>query len=533
MRRQRTGMGGITAAALLALSVPALVQTAPAQAQSAAPYFQVTGQDAGSVEIRFHGIPLRSVHADDNQNALSLDFQTPVDGAVFDRLPGAVPQWVSMAYANYDNGVVRAPRPVTFLTRAEPDGFSLRIVARGDGPPQQLAQNAPPPQMRGQYDAPAYGAQPMPYGAPPQQPLPYGQMPANVAFHSYGAYGALRQYAGGQLAVRRSDPIWELAYGRAAMQTDSGISAHSDFNWYHSRDLMVSTDLTAKYTLLPGVAFVGTLNYTSVNGNNVRAPDGTIASPVYTDLITGHGGFAFELGRDTELKLEASEGNNITGGKLSFYSGDATSFFAITGDYHTPYMDTPTAVWNRADRDQATVAGAMQLGWGLWASGAGHFTNYGVHGDSQVAQTAGWDANLHWTTEMPWGLQAGLSYDGFAEYRLEYDSLTGTAPTPYVPLGIRNIENHAVTVSLSSLPWQGFWFSAYGGWVYDRYSSDGLLAGMDLHYTPVENVDLALGVRHSAVSYTQGETGRQTTAGLNLTLGFGAAPQPSWMLNTL
>ncbi len=46
-------------------------------------------------------------------------------------------------------------------------------------------------------------------------------------------------------------------------------------------------------------------------------------------------------------------------------------------------------------------------------------------------------------------------------------------------------------------------------------------------------MDIALGVRQSAVSYTQGETGRQTTAGLNMTLGMGDPPQPSWMQNAL
>ena len=65
----------------------------------------------------------------------------------------------------------------------------------------------------------------------------------------------------------------------------------------------------------------------------------------------------------------------------------------------------------------------------------------------------------------------------------------------------------------------------------DRYASDGLLAGLDLHYTPSRGIDLALGVRQSAVSYTQGERGNQLTAGLNLTVGMGAPPQPSWMQN--
>jgi hypothetical protein len=95
-------------------------------------------------------MPMRSVHADDSQNALAIDFLQPVDGGVFDRLPNELPQWISMAYANFDNGVIRSPRPVTFLTRGEGDGFSLRIIPRGPIAPPPVAQAAPPP-IRGSY----------------------------------------------------------------------------------------------------------------------------------------------------------------------------------------------------------------------------------------------------------------------------------------------------------------------------------------------------------------------------------------------
>jgi hypothetical protein len=537
MTRQRGAFGGMSCAALAmlaiipALTVPALAQ--PAQAQ--APSFQIVNQDAGGVEIRFHGIPLRDVHADNSQNALSLDFQTPVDGAAFDRLAGAVPQWISMAYADYDSGVIRAPRPVTFLTRAEPDGFSLRIVARQGAPAQQQpAAYGPPPPMRGQYDT--QGAPPpqnMAYGPPPAPPMPYGAAPIQARLSNYGVRGGLGGYAAHQLAVRRDDPIWQLAGRRANLRTNSGLGIRNSTNWYDGGDLMVNTHLDTKYTLLPGIAFVGDLQYTNVTGKNVRGPSGNIAPSIRTDLVTGIGGLAFELGGSSELQLQASEGNNTTGGKASLYIGSPDQFIALTGDYHTPYLDTPAAVWSGADRDQATIAGATRLGEGLWASAAGHFTNYGVHGDSHVASTAGWDANLRWTMPLAYGLLAGVSYDGFGEYHVRTDTYNGAAPTPYIPLGIRNIENHAATASLSAAIWQNLWFEAYGGYVRDRYSSDGLLAGMDLHFAPAPGWDLALGVRHSAVSYMQGETGSQTTAGLNLTMGFGAPPQPSWMFNTL
>jgi hypothetical protein len=123
------------------------------QAQAPAPTFtyQVIGQDENGLELRFNGLPLRQVRADDNQNALSMDFQAPVNAAIFEQLPRDLPQWIAMAYASFDNGVIRATRPVTFLTRREPDGFSLRIVARGPmiEPPQPAP--VPPPQLRGSY----------------------------------------------------------------------------------------------------------------------------------------------------------------------------------------------------------------------------------------------------------------------------------------------------------------------------------------------------------------------------------------------
>lgn len=124
------------------------------QAQAPAPSFtyQVIGQDENGLELRFNGLPLRSVRADDNQNALSMDFQSPVDAVTFEQLPRDLPQWISMAYASFDNGVIRATRPVTFLTRREAGGFSLRIVARGPViEPPEPEPVSPPPPLRGSY----------------------------------------------------------------------------------------------------------------------------------------------------------------------------------------------------------------------------------------------------------------------------------------------------------------------------------------------------------------------------------------------
>ena len=79
-------------------------------------------------------------------------------------------------------------------------------------------------------------------------------------------------------------------------------------------------------------------------------------------------------------------------------------------------------------------------------------------------------------------------------------SFTGAAPTPYVPLSLRNMETHAVTGSLSSLLWgDTLWLDLYGGYINDRYASDGGIYGGALRYRPAPGVDIALGARHSNV----------------------------------
>jgi hypothetical protein len=83
------------------------------------------------------------------------------------------------------------------------------------------------------------------------------------------------------------------------------------------------------------------------------------------------------------------------------------------------------------------------------------------------------------------------------------------------------METHAVTGSLSSLLWgDELWVDLYGGWIADRYGSDGGLYGAEIRYRPAPGVDIGLGARHSNVSTVQGELGGETRAGLTFTLGF-------------
>ena len=533
-------LAGLAMSAALVTAVPATAQAPAYQAPAyRGPAYQIVRNDPNVLEIRFRGVGIRGVHADDSQNALAIDFQQPVDGAMFDRLMAEAPLWISMSTCNFDNGVIRGTRPVTFLTRAEADGFSLRMVPRAGAPLTQslpaqspvarspVAQAAPPPPlpppppMRGGYTEQRVW--------PPQEPVP----PATTAgFHTPGEYAALRAYEAQELAIRRGDPMWQLAYGRAAMTTDSGLNLRNETSWYHGGDRMIATDLDAKFSFMPGMAFVGDAKWTNVHGVNTRLANGTLAN-TSDNIVTGAAGFAFELGRDSELKLQALGGNDLIGGGLKFYSGGPDSFAFVNVNYHQPYVDTPTAVNFRADTDNATIGYTQMLLPGLWGSLAGHYTRYGVHGDADVARTAGWDANLRWDVPVWAGLLAGISYDGHGEYVTNNDLRTGAVPTPFVPLGIRDMENHAVAFNLSGFLADGFWFAGYAGWVVDRYASNGLLAGIDLHYMPEPGMDLALGIRQSAVSYTQGERGSQLSAGLNLTLGMGAPPQPSWMQNAL
>ena len=357
----------------------ALLAATPALAQGPAG-FEVTVHDANTLEIRFHNMPLKAVHADAAQNALALDFVNGVDGSAFDRIAAAMPDWVGMAYANYDSGVIRASRPVTFLTRNESDGFSLRMVARG-GPPAMMAAPPGPVALRGAVD----GGMP-----PPQQPMYAGPQAAPApAFARYNAYGAMRGYDQLELAVNRSDPYWEKAYGRAAIQSNSEIGLGSEYHYYHSGDTVIASHAHMKIMLADGVSIIGSVNDTDAAADKVRQANGTFATNTHTNLLDGALGFGFDAGPDTELTLQALEGNNITGVKFTGYQGNPDSFWQVATTYHQPDMDTPETIASRALKDEVVFGTGQHLGYGIWASLAAHGDNYGVHGNSSVAKTAG------------------------------------------------------------------------------------------------------------------------------------------------
>ena len=513
--RTKTPQTALFAAALALLSSPVF-----AQAQAG---FEITGRDANMMEIRFHNMPLKGVHADAAQNALALDFINGVDGQAFDRLPAAVPEWISLAYANYDSGVIRAARPVTFLTRNESDGFSLRLVAAA---PMTQAP-AGPVALRGGYadGGPPPAPRPLPPGPMPG-PMPAGPVPTGGgAFARYDSYGAMRGYTQMELAVNRADPYWERAYARAAAQSDSGIGLGSEYHTYHSGDTVIASHAHMMITLAGGLSLIGSVNDTDAGADKVRQPNGTFATNTHVNLLDGSLGFGFAFNPDIAFGLEALEGNNITGGRLTGFVGNPDSFWQFSGTYHQPDMDTPETIASRATKDQVVFGTGQHLGYGFWASLKGRAVNYGIHGMSSVAKTAGWDANLRWAADLG-PLLAGISYDGHGDYLVNNVTFNGAAPTPYVPLSLRDMETHAITGSLSTLLWgDTLWLDIYGGYVRDRYASDGGLYGGALRYRPAPGVDIALGARHSNVSLIQGETGGETSAGLSFTLGFNGPSQ--------
>ena len=506
----------------LIAALACLTPPTPARAQGAPSGFEVTQHDANIVEIRFHNMPLKGVHADSAQNALALDFVNGVDGAAFDRLAQSVPDFISLAYANYDSGVIRGSRPVTFLTRNESDGFSLRMVAAG--PPAAMVAAPPGPvALRGPVPGgPPPGNYPPPPNGYPQGGYPQGAPPppAPSLFARYDSYAALRSYDQMEVAVNRDNDFWDRAYGRAAMQSDSGAGFSSEYHAYHSGDQVIRSHARVKLTLTNGVSIVGSVDDSDISADQVREPDGSFFANYHTNLPGGALGLGWDVYPDTAVTLQAEEGNSITGVRFTGYTGNPNSFWQMDLSYHKPDLDTPDAIPARGFKDQIVLGTVQHLGWGFWASLAGHGANYGEHGNASVGKTAGWDMNLRWSADLG-PVLAGLSYDGHGDYLVDNITLTGAAPTPYVPFGLRNLETHAVTGTLSSLIWgDTLWLDLYGGYIVDRYASDGAIFGGGIRYRPVPGLDIALGARHSNVSWMQGETGAETSAGLSITLGF-------------
>ncbi len=470
-----------------------------AMAQGKLPSYEIVSRDPAALEIRFHNMPMREVHADDAQNALLLNFDKAVDGAVFDRLAADAPDWIGMAYGSYDAGVIRATRPATFLTRREQDGFSLRILARGSipAPPKPVA-------LRGPLDE-----QPQPLGAPPIQ-----------AHADSGApFDAPRNHFALELALMRDDPALNQAYDGAGNMADSDLRLGSDWRQYHGGDTVIASVAMARVAIGEGLSLIGHLEDTNLRGKSIRFLDGHTGMN-QTNILSGSGGFALDLWDGQQIRGEALAGNGVLGGTLASFSGGANGYWNAALTYHRPDLDTPEAAADKADRDEIIVSAQDRLGYGLWGGLAGFAHRYGVTSSDRVADTAGWNGNLRWSTNFG-AFLASAAYDGEGEYVLAH-RIFNAGGVAFQPLQIRDMEDHVFTGSLSAnAGWNGLWFDLFGGYGLDRYASNGPIYGASLRYTPEPGLDLALGVRHSGISFIEGETGSNTSAGLSITMGFG------------
>ena len=472
-------------------------------AQGKTPSYEIVRRDPGVLEIRFHNMPMREVRADDAQNALLINFNTPIDGAVFERLAADAPDWIDLAYGNYDSGVIRAVHPATYLTRHEQDGFSLRILARNP------VETPKPIVLRGPLDSAPVQLRMPPRRADDRQP--------DVSAHN--AYGAARNHYALELAVNRDDPALAMAYDRANGPMASSVQLGSEWRQYHGGDTIIASSVDARLTIGPGLGLIGSLDDTNLRGKSVRFLNGQFGAE-NTNMVSGSGGFAIDLWDDQEIQGKVLAGNGVLGATLAGFSDGANGFWNAALTYHQPYLDTPEAARDKADRDEITLGVQDHLAYGLWGGLAGFAHRYGVAGSDHVATTAGWSGDLRWSADLG-DLLAALAYDGKGEYLVDH-RLFATGGVVFQPLGIRDRETHAVTASLSAnTGLDGVWFDLFGGYAVDRYASDGAIYGASLRYTPEPGVDLALGVRHSAVSMIEGETGSDTSAGLSVTFGFG------------
>lgn len=505
MRAAKTILLGAALFAALLGPVPAAAQNFPS--------YEVISRDQNGLELRFHGVPMKAVHADDSQNALSIDFQQPVDGAVFDRLAGDQPQWIAMAYANYDNGMIRATRPVTFLTRQESDGFSLKIVPRGAvqaGPPPPSAPLA----LRGPVPD-GYGPPP---GYPPQAaygpaPGPGNGAPLPASFARSDSFGAARNYYGLQLAVDRGDRGIQSLFDDANALGDSEVHIGSESREWDNGDRVVTSHFGARLALGGGLSLIGSLDDSDVASSRTTTPSGT-AAPIGLNILTGEGGFAYNLWDGGEVRGLVTTGNGILGGRLETVAAAPDGYWLAQLGYHEVDTDTPLALANHAAKDEAVVGFGQRFAYGIWGALNGHYNRFELPTTDNAVSTAGWNGNIRWNYDFGWML-AGLSYDGRGDY------ITDSTAAGLSELGIHNMEVHAGSLSLSGSLWDGLWLDVFGGYAGDRYANEGMFEGASLRYTPTPGLNLEVGVRRSMVSFEQGELGPETAAGLRLTLGFG------------
>jgi hypothetical protein len=474
----------------------ALLYCAGAAGQDAPPpTAQLTIVSRGpDAEFRIRGVSFKSVRADDAQNTIAFDFNAPVSDDLFAQLQAELPDWIEMAYAGYDNAVIRAKRPVTFLARAETDGFSLKMV------PRDASGDATP--LRGPDDG---GAAPEPFRA---------SHPWRIVAAALARSAAERPF---DVALRGGYDT--LRTGKADVVVVAGAYRHTRGTTLYTADAHLDQ------TVMENVSLLADVRNVVVNGRAVRQLTGAVA-PFNVDDVSGSAGISVAYD-DAKLSLEGLYGRSGFGGRVGMTTDAGDWQLGLRAAWHEPYTDTAEAVALKGSRDYTALFAAGQIFDGLWATGEASATRYGIKGDQNVARTAGWHAGLRYDID---GWPLSLNYDGDGEYTIDARKVVGPAPSPFVPLSIRTREVHQFGGSFSDDFGPSLWFDLYGGYAIDRYSKDGPYGGAALRFTPEPGFDIALDGRYSTVSERQGEPGNVLSAGIRLTYAWGAVDAPIFHL---
>lgn len=478
-------MRGVCAAVLAAV-----LSCANAAAQDAPPpNSELTIVSRGpEAEFRVRGVSLKSVRADDAQNEVAFDFNGPVSDEAFARLEAELPDWIEMAYAGYDNAIIRAKRPVTFLTRAEADGFSLKMVARDGAAP-----------LRGPDDD----------GAPP----PFTPR-AERGWHA--ATDAIARAS----AERPFDALLRGGYDMLRVGDASFVAVAAD--WRHTKGTTLYTSnghLDAGVT--DDIHLLADMRDVVVNTRAVRQLTGAMA-PLNVNDVSGSAGVNVTFD-GAKISAEGLYGRSGFGGRLgAAITGDDWEF-GLSAAYHEPYTETAEAIALKGARDYSALFASGQIFDGLWATGEARATRYGIEGDQNIARSAGWHAGLRYDIA---GWPLSLDYDGDGEYLFDVRKVVGPAPSPFVPLSLRTRELHQFGGSFSDSWDDALWFDLYGGYAIDRYGKDGPYGGAALRYAAGPGFDIALNGRYSTASERQGENGNVMSAGFSLTYAWGAVDAP-------
>lgn len=492
---------GLGLAALLMLSTARTAQAQTFQNDYRArpgEAFKVV-RSAPDAVIHFAGITLKDARTDPAKNEIVLRFDGQADRDVFDQLETALPGWVDTAYAGYDSAVIRAAKPVTFMTRRMRNGFDLRLVPKNHA--------ASGPQLRGQIGA-GGGDVALNGMQPPPQRTAFALRGADLGNHRPGAPIEV---------MAKLQPIAATQNVESAMPEKHEAGVKLSGGWRKPADGTIASGDLAVTVPLGGFKLIASVHDTYAHAKAVRTFEG-LDEALNEHALSASAGVALDLGGVLgrgELSGEGLWGKSGWGGRLAYAEELHHGDWGLSAEYRAPFDETLFAVADHADRSRVVLGVSQELSEGLSAQIVGHVTRYGIKNNDNLADTAGASASLRYLTDLG-GLWAGLSYEFNGDYVLRNVRYTGAAPVPFSPLDMRSFEVHALSGSLSTELLDGLWIDGYGGYAIDRYGPEGAFGGGDLRYAFAPGWALTLNGGYTQVSTEQGERGPLTTAGLKL-----------------